>query len=79
MDADNLVRMANRIGEFFIAMPDRVEAKAGIVQHIRKFWEPRMREQLFAHIDSEDGHALSPLVLEAINEQRVHLMPQRAR
>ena len=78
MDADNLVRMANRIGEFFIAMPDRVEAKNGIVDHLRKFWEPRMREQLFAAIDSEPAHALSPLVLEAINEQRLHLMPQRA-
>ena len=78
MDADNLVRMANRIGEFFDAMPDRAEAKAGIANHLRKFWEPRMRVQLFAHIDREDTHGLAPLVLEAVNEQRSHLMPKRA-
>lgn len=78
MDADNLVRMANRIGEFFIAMPDRAEARSGIVRHIREFWEPRMREQLFAHIDREDSSGLAPLVLEAVTEQRSHLMPQRA-
>ncbi len=78
MDADNLVRMANRIGEFFVAMPDRAEAKVGIVDHIRKFWEPRMREQLFAHIDREDDSGLAPLVLEAVNEERTRLMPQRA-
>ena len=77
MDADNLVRMANRIGEFFIAMPDRTEAKDGIVNHIRMFWEPRMREQLFAHIDREESSGLAPLVLEAVNERRAHLMPQR--
>ena len=78
MDADNLVRMANRIGEFFAAMPDRTEAKDGIVDHIQKFWEPRMREQLFAHIDREENSGLAPLVLEAVNERRAHLMPLRA-
>ncbi len=78
MNADNLVRMANHIGEFFIAMPDHAEAKAGIVLHIRQFWEPRMREQLLAHIDREDSSGLAPLVLEAVSEQRSQLMPQRA-
>ena len=43
MDSANLVRMANRIGEFFEAMPEREEALQGIAEHIRKFWEPRMR------------------------------------
>ena len=78
MDADNLVRMANRIGEFFDAMPDRAESKAGIADHLRKFWDPRMREQLFAHIDREQISGLAPLVLEAVNEHRSHLMPHRA-
>ena len=51
MDADNLVRMANRIGDFFEAMPDREEALEGIATHIRKFWEPRMRRQFFEMLD----------------------------
>ena len=75
MDADNLVTMANRIGDFFQAMPDRAEAKLGIADHIRTYWEPRMREHLLAHIDRDDGHGLAPLVFEAIAEQRSHLTP----
>ena len=37
MDIDNLVHMANRIGHFFAAMPDRAEALDGVATHIRKF------------------------------------------
>ena len=40
--------MANRIGEFFQAMPDRQEALLGVATHIRKFWDPRMRRELLA-------------------------------
>ena len=69
MDADNLVRMANRIGEFFIAMPDRTEAKVGIVDHIRKFWEPRMRSQIIALLDRSDT-ALDPSVRRAVESLR---------
>lgn len=75
MDADNLVRMANRIGEFFQAFPDRAEAKDGIAQHLRKFWEPRMRRALYVHIDAMGGGELLPLVREAVTEQRTLLMP----
>ncbi|MGU7776422.1 formate dehydrogenase subunit delta, partial [Burkholderia sp. MR1-5-21] len=43
MDTGHLIDMANQIGEFFASMPDRDEALAGIADHIRRFWEPRMR------------------------------------
>jgi formate dehydrogenase subunit delta len=66
MDADRLVQMANRIGDFFQAMPDRDEALAGTVTHLRKYWEPRMRRQLLAHLHQSDGAGLSELVLEAL-------------
>ena len=46
MEIGNLIRMANRIGQFFEAMPDRQEAGEGVANHIHKFWEPRMRTQL---------------------------------
>ena len=75
MDADNLVRMVNRIGEFFQAFPDRAEAKDGIAQHLRKFWEPRMRRALYVHIDTAGGGELLPLVREAVSEQRTLRMP----
>lgn len=68
MDIDNLVHMANRIGEFFSAMPDDGEARAGIATHIRRYWEPRMRRALAEHVAQRQGAGLSPLVLQAIRE-----------
>lgn len=67
MDSANLVRMANRIGEFFEAMPERDEALQGIAEHIRKFWEPRMRAELARVLASTDeAQALKPIVREAL-------------
>jgi formate dehydrogenase subunit delta len=71
MNIDNLVAMANQIGEFFEAMPDREEALAGITDHIRKFWAPRMRQQLTTY--RTDGHvdAFRPIVLEALTRHSI--------
>ena len=70
MDTDNLVRMANRIGQFFAAMPDRAEALQGIAQHIQRFWERRMRAALLTHLDAGHGEGLDPIVLEALRLHR---------
>lgn len=70
MHTEPLVKMANQIGTFFEAMPDRNEAMEGIAQHIRKFWVPRMRLRFLAHIDS-GGDGLLPLVVEAMRQHRV--------
>jgi formate dehydrogenase subunit delta len=83
MEIGNLIRMANRIGDFFDAMPDRPEAVDGIASHIQKFWEPRMRVALLdfldRHPDGADGELrLSPIVLEAINGNRARLAPRTA-
>lgn len=66
MDTANLVRMANRIGDFFEAMPERDEALVGIAQHIQKFWEPRMRRQLLAAIDAGETADLQEIVRSAL-------------
>ncbi|MDM0018869.1 formate dehydrogenase subunit delta [Variovorax saccharolyticus] len=70
MHTDALVRMANQIGQFFEAMPDRPEALEGVAQHLGKFWEPRMRRALLAHIDGEGGAGLNSMVSEAIRLHR---------
>ena len=70
MDIENLIRMANRIGEFFEAMPDPDEARDGIANHLRRFWEPRMRNAMLAHLDKGGGAELRPMVLEAIRALR---------
>jgi formate dehydrogenase subunit delta len=58
--------MANQIGEFFEAMPDRPEALAGIAQHINRFWEPRMRHELRQIVDEQGGDGLKPIVQQAL-------------
>jgi formate dehydrogenase subunit delta len=73
MHIDNLVKMANQIGDFFESMPDRVEAQEGIATHIKKFWEPRMRRELLAHIDSTGGTGLHPAVVTALASHRAVL------
>lgn len=63
MDTDKLVRMANQIAAFFASKPYD-EGVEGVAEHINKFWEPRMRRDLFARIDS-GGEGMDPLVLAA--------------
>lgn len=70
MHVDHLIRMANQIGAFFEAMPDRNEALEGIAQHIKRFWEPRMRRDLMEHIDREGTAELNGMVAEAIGTHR---------
>ena len=75
MDAENLIRMANRIGEFFDATPDRTEAMDGVATHFARFWEPRMRRQMLQLLDSPSGDAIAPLVAEALRAYRTRLTP----
>jgi len=70
MNNDNLIRMVNRIGTFFAAMPDRDEANRDLALHVRRFWEPRMRQQLFAHIDQHGGAGINATVLTALGANR---------
>lgn len=68
MNVDHLIRMANQIGTFFAAMPDRAEALEGIANHIQKFWEMRMRRELASAIESGQAEALLPIVREALSK-----------
>jgi formate dehydrogenase subunit delta len=71
--SDTLVRMANQIGKFF-AVQGEERATAGISDHIRKFWEPRMKVGIFAHLDA-GGEGLDPLVLSALKKLRTITNP----
>ena len=64
MSADRLIYMANQIGKFFQSQAHD-KAVAGIAEHIKKFWDPRMRKGIFAHLDA-GGAGLDPDVREAI-------------
>lgn len=77
MDNQSLINMANQIGDFFDSMPDREEAITGIADHIRRFWEPRMRRALLGALDEPDanGIAMSGIVREALVKHRDELTP----
>ncbi|MFJ1257490.1 formate dehydrogenase subunit delta [Cupriavidus sp. CuC1] len=73
MNSENLVKMANQIGTFFEAMPDREEAVADIAGHIKRFWEPRMRRALLERLDGNDDAGLDEIVLLAVTRHRALL------
>jgi formate dehydrogenase subunit delta len=52
---DQLVQMANDIGNFFRAEPQREAAIAGIANHIKNYWTRRMREKLQAQLEHGDA------------------------
>ena len=67
---ERLVGMANQIGDFFEDMPDREQAKADIANHLKKFWEPRMRKAIVQKMDGGEAEGLRPMVREAIDAHR---------
>jgi formate dehydrogenase subunit delta len=64
MSPERLVYMANQIGRFF-ATQGEDEAVSGTLDHIRKFWEPRMRKEIVAYVEG-GGAGLDPNVRAAI-------------
>ena len=64
MSHDRLIYMANQIGDFFATQHGEDPAD-GIADHLRKFWDPRMRKQIIAHA-AEGGAGLKPDVLRAV-------------
>ena len=68
MDIDNLVRMANRIGDYFTVYPDKDEAEASIARHIEMFWTPQMRRELLDHVAAGPSeHGVQALVASAVS------------
>jgi formate dehydrogenase subunit delta len=61
---DRLIYMANQIGKCFQSQCHD-KAVPGIAEHIKKFWDPRMRRAIFAHLDT-GGVGLDANVREAI-------------
>ena len=64
MSPDKLVYMANQIGKFFVTQ-GHDQAAAGTADHIKKFWDPRMRAQIYAYLET-GGAGLDPPVRAAI-------------
>jgi formate dehydrogenase subunit delta len=56
--------MANQIATFF-AGEDRETAVAATADHLRKFWDPRMRAEIIAH-GRAGGEGLSEVARQAL-------------
>lgn len=73
----HLIKMANDIGRFFAAEDRHEDAVAGVANHLRKFWSPRMREKLIAYLRTgaadPDMPVLEPLPREAL--ERIAVQP----
>lgn len=70
MSHDKLAYMANQIGRFFQSQKQDT-AVAGIEEHLRKFWDPRMRKAIVAQL-ADGSIQLDPLVRQAVERLGEH-------
>ncbi len=63
-----LIRMANDIANYFHSEENREVAIDGIVNHIQRFWEPRMRAKMRTHLNAHGGDGLNELALAAMRK-----------
>ncbi len=66
MSPDKLAYMANQIGRFFAHQPHD-KAVASIANHLRRFWDPRMRNTILTQYDTVKDR-LDPSVRQAIEQ-----------
>jgi formate dehydrogenase subunit delta len=65
MNPQRLVAMANDIAAFFNAEADKEAAAEQVANHLRKFWDPRMRAAI-RRVAQEGGIGLSTLALSGV-------------
>jgi formate dehydrogenase subunit delta len=65
MDITRLIAMANDIAAFFDSEADKAVAAEGVRFHITRFWDPRMRREIIAHVGA-GGAGLTPTAKSAV-------------
>lgn len=73
-NVDNLVTMANQIGDFFETMKNRNQSLEEISSHLKRFWEPRMRHALLQHVEQHGGAGLKDIVLDSVRMHKASLL-----
>jgi formate dehydrogenase subunit delta len=66
MEPEQMVHMANQIALFFASYP-KEEAVASITNHLKMFWEPRMRRQIIEYV-AAGGQGLNDLAQESVKQ-----------
>ena len=65
MTTKHLVHMANQVATFFASYPEG-EAIESTANHLKSFWDPRMRREIEAHLAEKAGSGLSHIAMEAV-------------
>ncbi len=66
MKVEKMVHNANQIALFW-ASYSHDEALAGVLSHIRRYWDPRMRTQIRDYV-AGGGSGLHQLAVEAVKQ-----------
>lgn len=66
MNTDLMIKMLNEISAFFDGEDDKEHAAQEVKNHVRRYWEPRMRTQLLDYFKERQGAGLSQLALRAV-------------
>ena len=69
---ETLRRMADDIAKNFDAMAHENSALA-TADHIKAFWDPRMRREILSYADEQRGAGLKKIVLEALRNHRIEI------
>lgn len=64
MNPEKLVYMANQIATAFRHRPED-EARAAVGEHVRSFWAPMMRRDIYAHLRA-GGAGLDPVARDGL-------------
>ena len=68
MQNDTLIKMANQIGDFFEADPNKTQANIEIANHLNRFWTLDMRQQIAKYVSEKSGAGLHAAVASAISQ-----------
>jgi formate dehydrogenase subunit delta len=68
MNIDLLIKMTNEIGEFFAGadVKDPQAAARDVANHIKRYWDPRMRAQMLKYYEERQGAGLGDLGKSAV-------------
>ena len=68
MNVDLLIKMTNEIGDFFkgAEVNDSQAAAADVANHLRRYWDPRMRAQMLKYYEERQGAGLTDLARNAV-------------
>jgi formate dehydrogenase subunit delta len=68
MNIDLLIKMTNEIGEFFAGadLKDPQAAARDVANHIKRYWEARMRAQMLKYYEERQGAGLTDVGKSAV-------------